>query len=113
MAKKKKEETTGKKDTKKKSTKDLNEKIDMMETELAESKDKYLRLFAEFDNYKKRTTRETEELVKYANENLIKELLNIVDNLERAIESAAPADDTDDPLKQGIQLTLSEVVKLL
>jgi molecular chaperone GrpE len=83
------------------------------EQKAKEHYDRLLRLSAEFDNYKKRTTRETRELVKYANENLLKELLTIVDNLERAIDSAGPDGDADDPLMKGIQLTLSEVFKIL
>lgn len=83
------------------------------EQKAKEHYDRLLRLSAEFDNYKKRTTRETRELVKYANENLLKELLTIVDNLERAIDSAGPERDADDPLMKGIQLTLSEVFKIL
>lgn len=86
---------------------------DDAEKKAKEHYDRLLRLSAEFDNYKKRTTRETRELVKYANENLLKELLSIVDNLERAIESAGQEGDTSDPLMQGIQLTLSEVLKVL
>lgn len=83
------------------------------EQKAQEHYDRLLRLSAEFDNYKKRTTRETRELVKYANENLIKELLTIVDNLERAIASAGQERDGEDPLMQGVQLTLSEVLKIL
>lgn len=88
-------------------------KDDDPEQKAKEHYDRLLRLSAEFDNYKKRTTRETRELVKYANENLLKELLTIVDNLERAIDSAEPQGDADDPLMQGIQLTLSEVLRIL
>ena len=89
------------------------EKLEAAEHKSQENYDRLLRLSAEFDNYKKRTSRETQELVKYANENLIKELLTIVDNLERAIESAGQEGDAEDPLMQGIQLTLSDVLKLL
>ncbi len=92
---------------------DDTDKLEAAEQQSKEHYDRLLRLSAEFDNYKKRTTRETQELVKYANENLIKDLLTIVDNLERAIESAGHEGDADEPLMQGIQLTLSEVLKLL
>lgn len=86
--------------------------------ELAEQKaddhyDKLLRVSAEFDNYKKRTAREMQDVVKYANEKLIKELLTVVDNLERAIGSAAGRYDESDPLIQGMQLTLNETLKIL
>lgn len=88
-------------------------KLEASDQKAQENYDRLLRLSAEFDNYKKRTARETAELVKYANEGLIKELLNIVDNLERAIESAGQESDADNPLKQGVQLTLDEVLKIL
>ena len=48
----------------------------------------FLRLSAEFDNFKKRTSREMNEFRKFANETIITELLPVVDNLERAIESS-------------------------
>ena len=75
--------------------------------------DKLLRVSAEFENYKKRTAREMQEVVKYANEKLIKELLTVVDNLERAIDSASGHYDENDPLIQGVHLTLNETLKML
>jgi len=75
--------------------------------------DRLLRASAEFDNYKKRTTREMRDVVRYANEKLFKELINVVDNLERAITSAEQDGKQDDPLLQGVRLTLSEVEKIL
>lgn len=77
--------------------------------ELAGSKDQLLRLAAEFENYKKRIERERETLVKYAGESILRELLSVVDNLERAIEHAG-ADNGDaqqqlDALLEGVQLT--------
>ncbi|MBI2607084.1 MAG: nucleotide exchange factor GrpE [Deltaproteobacteria bacterium] len=59
-----------------------------LQKELEAEKKKYLYLYAEFENYKKRAIRERSELVKFGNENLIRELLHIVDNLARAIDHA-------------------------
>ena len=56
--------------------------------ELAECKEKCLRLYAEFENARKRYERERFELIKYANEGLIAEFLGIIDDLERAVEAA-------------------------
>jgi molecular chaperone GrpE len=78
-----------------------------------ESYDRLLRVSAEFDNYKKRTAREMQDVIKYANENILKELLTVVDNLERAIDAAGVDRTDDDPLVKGIHLTLSEVLKIL
>ncbi|MBK6574336.1 MAG: nucleotide exchange factor GrpE [Saprospiraceae bacterium] len=55
-----------------------------LETELAEQKDKYLRLFAEFDNYKKRTTRERIELIKTAAQDFVQIILPVLDDFDRA-----------------------------
>jgi molecular chaperone GrpE len=92
---------------------DLTVKLETAENEARENYDRLLRVSAEFDNYKKRTTREMQDIVKYANEKLIKELLGVVDNLERAIDSVEPDAHQDDPLLQGVHLTLTEMLKML
>ncbi len=78
-----------------------------------ENYDRLLRASAEFDNYKKRTAREMQDVIKYANEKIFKELLTVVDNLERAIEAAGADRKDEDPLVKGIHLTLGEVLKIL
>lgn len=78
-----------------------------------ENYDRLLRASAEFDNYKKRTAREMQDVIKYANEKIFKELLTVVDNLERAIEAAGADRKDEDPLLKGIHLTLGEVLKIL
>ena len=92
---------------------DLTVKLETVEKEARESYDRMLRVSAEFDNYKKRTAREMQDIVKYANEKLIKELLGVVDNLERAIDSVEPDTHQEDPLLQGVHLTLAEMLKML
>ena len=61
--------------------------------EAKDNHEKYLRLAADFDNYRKRVIREKEELTKYANEKLIRDILPIVDNLERALDHASNSVD--------------------
>jgi len=78
-----------------------------------ENYDRLLRASAEFDNYKKRTAREMQDVIKYANEKIFKELLTVVDNLERAIEAAGVDRKDEDPLVKGIHLTLGEILKIL
>lgn len=78
-----------------------------------ENYDRLLRMTADFENYKKRTAREMNELAKYANEQMAKELLLVVDNLERAIVSASSRCTPDDPLVQGVEMTLKDTLKLL
>jgi len=61
-----------------------NSEILKKDQEISDLKDKYLRLIAEFENYKKRTLKEKEDFAKYAKENLINSLLPIIDDFERA-----------------------------
>lgn len=78
--------------------------------------DEYLehlkRLKAEFENYRKRITKEREELLKYANENLISELLPIVDNFERAFSEENKNHDLNS-FKEGVLLIKKQIVDLL
>jgi molecular chaperone GrpE len=67
---------------------------------------------AEFENYKKRSAREMEEFRKYANETLLKALLPIVDNLERAIQSASSENHAAASVVEGVDLTLKEILKV-
>ena len=92
---------------------DLNKKLEEAERQAKDNYERLLRVSADFENYKKRTAREMQDLVKYANEKILKEMLTVVDNLERAIESASNHYDTNDPLIQGVYLTLSETLKIL
>jgi molecular chaperone GrpE len=70
--------------------------------------DKYLRLAAEFENYKRLTQREQRDQIKFGNEQLLQELLPVVDNLERAIK-AARDNGGSSALVQGIDLTLKQL----
>jgi molecular chaperone GrpE len=79
--------------------------------ELREMNDKYLRLYAEFENYKKRVNKDKEELVKYGNENLLYDLLPVIDNLEMALQHAS--NDVSSGLVQGVEITLKELRKAL
>ncbi len=81
--------------------------------EAKENHDRYLRVYAEFENFKKRTTRENEEFRKFANESLIKELLTVVDNLERAIESSNTESKDPTLIVEGVQMTLKEILSIL
>ncbi|MGD9364200.1 MAG: nucleotide exchange factor GrpE [Desulfobacteraceae bacterium] len=92
---------------------DPEAKLKAAELKADEYYDRLLRTSAEFDNYKKRTTREMRDVVRYANEKLLKELLSVVDNLERAIISAQQDSAEDDALLEGVRLTLNEIEKIL
>jgi molecular chaperone GrpE len=81
-------------------------------SELSEMKDKYLRLYAEFDNYRKRTLREREELIKTASESAIKSILSTLDDFERAIKAAKSGAD-DNSILEGIVLIYDKMFKTL
>lgn len=83
--------------------------------ELEQARDRHLRLAAEFDNFKRRTLRERQELFNYANENLIKELLPTVDNLERALEHArlTQGEEATRALREGVELTFRSLLAAL
>jgi len=97
---------------KKKKSKGLQERLHLCEEKNRELEDRVLRLAAEFDNYKKRTAREYQQLVKTANENLILQLVDVLDNFERALESAKSAKDFD-AFHQGIELIYQHLGELL
>ncbi|MED5352897.1 MAG: nucleotide exchange factor GrpE [Nitrospinota bacterium] len=79
----------------------LEEQIRLKDEEILKQKDTFLREKAELDNFKKRLTKEKEDFVQFANERLLKELLQIEDNLERAM--AAP-NATLESLKEGVEM---------
>jgi molecular chaperone GrpE len=85
------------------------------ERELAELQDRYLRLAAEFDNYRRRSMRERQDLHNFANEALIKELLPTVDNLGRALGHARPTEEGQETsaLRQGVELTMRSLLQTL
>ena len=73
------------------------------EEQLAELNDKYLRLFSDFDNYRKRTAKERIELAKTAGEDFFKAILPVLDDFDRALK-AIEKTDTDAALKDGVKL---------
>jgi molecular chaperone GrpE len=87
------------------------EEISPLEAELAEMKDRYLRLYAEFENYKKRVKKEKEDLVKCGNEDLMCEILPVIDNLETALQHSA--DGPSEGLVKGVEMTFRELLRVL
>jgi len=83
-----------------------------VEDELKTLHDRYLRLAAEFENYKKRAQREQGEHARYANERLLKELLPVLDNLQRALQHTRQSGSTNG-LVQGVELTCKQYLDAL
>ncbi len=83
-----------------------------LQAEITELKDKYLRLYADFENFRRRTAKEKLELISTANEELMKAVLPIVDDFERAMSSFETTTDIV-PLKEGVALIYTKFSKTL
>ena len=92
--------------------KEMEARFEAKEEEAKETYDRLLRVSADFENYKKRSSREMEEFRKYANQSLLKEMLSVVDNLELAINSSSDGKNTDKTLIEGLNLTLNEILRV-
>ncbi len=82
--------------------------LDKLKTELEQQKDKYLRLFAEFDNFRRRTAREKVELIQTAGKDVIVSLLDVMDDLDRAEKQMQQVTDIEQ-YKQGIMLIFNKL----
>ncbi|HQP10823.1 MAG TPA: nucleotide exchange factor GrpE [Candidatus Omnitrophota bacterium] len=81
--------------------------------EAAKYKDQYIRLYAEFENARKRMDREKQEFVKFANEGLIVEFLGILDNLERSVEAAKANHQDYTAFLKGIEMVMAHVHEMM
>jgi molecular chaperone GrpE len=91
---------------------DHAEEIEKLKQEKGEWNDKYLRIVAEFDNYKKRTLKEKTELLKYGGEAVLQGILPVVDDFERARKSISEASDLD-AVKAGIELIYNKFAEFI
>ncbi len=93
------------------------DELEVAQEELAKQKDQVLRIAAEFENYKKRMTRDKNTAMKYAGEPILREILPALDNLERAIAQGVAedvgAEQALSSLLEGVQLTLKSLVTSL
>ena len=87
-------------------------RIAELEAQVAAQKDQYLRLYAEFDNYKKRTLKEKAELIQTAGKNVLEQMRPLIDDVERAMASVKTADSVDG-VKEGVDLIYNKFVKFL
>lgn len=79
---------------------DLNAELESLKTQLKDAQNKHLYLYADFENYKKRVIKERSDLVKFGHESLVRDLLQVADNLDRALEHTTNVD----ALVQGIRM---------
>ena len=101
-----------KKDPKKEKIEELEKKLAEYEEKAAKDKDDYIRLMAEFDNYRRRTSQEKLELVSMASTDTIKGLLPVLDDCERALKVLIESDDSD-AAKEGTELIYSKLMTYL
>lgn len=97
---------------KKEKTEKLEKEIEDLKASLAKEKDDYIRLMAEFDNFRRRTSKEKLELVNVASEDTIKGLLPVLDDCERAMDVLSKSSDSD-AAKEGTELIFNKLMGYL
>jgi len=90
----------------------LRKELEEKEKEAKDNLDRFLRVAADLENYKKRAAREKEDYLKFANEDLIKAILPVIDNLERAVNHSEKAVDLQS-LVAGVKLTIQQLLQSL
>ncbi len=91
---------------------ELEKQLEAANTEVEEQKDKYLRLFAEFDNYRKRTMKEKTELILNGGEKSYTSILPVLDDFERALKNMETATDVA-AIKEGMELIYTKFLSTL
>ena len=86
--------------------------LEKAQAESADWKDKYVRLYAEFDNYKRRTSKERIDLIKTANEDLMSTLIPVIDDFDRALKNIPSTEETK-ALREGVELIHNKFNKTL
>lgn len=107
----KKQKSSAKKGASK--TDELNKKIEMLTAELNDLKDKYLRTIAEFDNFKKRKERDFGDTIERANRELYLELLPVLDDFERSLNTTGSIKKNYKSLRSGIELIFQKLLSIL
>ena len=92
---------------------EIRQQLEKKESEAKENYDRFLRQVAELENFKKRMAREKGEAIRYANENLMKDLLPVLDNLERAVDHAQEGGGNGKPLLEGVEMVLKGFLDVL
>ncbi len=91
---------------------ELKQKLEEKEKEVGELKERLLYQQADFENFKKLKAKEKQEALKFGNETLVKDLLPVIDNLERAIQHGCKSEDSR-AIVEGVELTLNSFLKVL
>jgi molecular chaperone GrpE len=91
---------------------DWMSKLQEAERQVAENYDKYVRAVAELDNYRKRAIREKADAIRYGNETLLRDILPLVDNMDRALEHACNSDDFE-AFRKGLRMLQEQLLGCL
>lgn len=91
----------------------VSKEFEKIQEELAAANDKYLRLYSEFENFKKRSAKEKLNLIETAGEELLRKLLPVVDDFERAMDVMHAEDAAAQAMQEGIQLIYNKLTHLL
>ena len=91
----------------------LQQQLTEQDKELADLKDKYLRVLADAENTRKRIRQQSEESVRLQRENFLRDLLPIADNLERAVEAARSGGGANQPIVDGVEMVLRSLLEFL
>jgi len=92
---------------------ELSKALEKKTREATEAHDRYLRTYADFENYRKRMQRDLADFKKYANEQMARELLSVVDHLALAIQHASEAGENTAGLRQGVELVYKQLRDVL
>jgi len=92
---------------------ELEQKLAAAQEESGKNWDLYLRSQAELENYRKRVQRDRQDLLRYGNEHLLRELLPAIDNLDRAVQHAKEASESREGLLEGVEMTLNQFQRAL
>ena len=95
----------------KKKVKKLEAEVEKLQAQVAEEQDKYMRLYAEYDNFRRRSAKEREGIYADAYADALNQILPIIDNLERAAQYSG--EDPESPMAKGIELTIKSCVEAL
>ncbi|GIW97314.1 MAG: protein GrpE [Pirellulaceae bacterium] len=90
-----------------------NASVDQLQQQLADAQQEVLRAHAELDNFRKRLRRETEEQLKYAHLPIMRDLIGVLDNLQRAVEAAKHDQATLESLRSGVEMVIQQFVGVL
>ena len=96
-----------------KEAKEIEEAAKAVQAKLAEANDRYARLFAEFDNFRKRSEKEKAQRYDYGAKDIIERILPVIDNFERGLSSAAKEGKEEDSFVKGMEMTYKQLMKVL